>query len=184
MWGGKLVARVPHRIARAELDRLIGELREGLNSDLHRQRIFEDDQLLALARQVERRWLKDLQLPPYEVRFVARMRKRWASCTAIRGVSGKIHVSRALRGHPRWILEHILLHELIHLEIPNHGPRFRQLLERSPHGERADGYLEALEHHEQWGQWFCGLPEASHEKTTRPLSKRTGQFEIFGPGED
>jgi hypothetical protein len=50
-----------------------------------------------------------------------------------------------LRGHPVWVVEHILLHELIHLRVPNHGKRFQALMRRSKHSERAEGYLEALE---------------------------------------
>ena len=35
------------------------------------------------------------------------------------------------------LLEHLLLHELIHLLHPNHGPEFRRLMARSPLSERA-----------------------------------------------
>jgi len=185
MWGGRLIARVPRRIGRAEMDRLIGELRDGLNQDLWKHRVLEDEQLAELAATVAARWLEDLRLPPYQVRFVGRMRKRWASCTVVRGEGGTIHVSRLLRGHPRWVLEHILLHELIHLVVPNHGSRFQRLMARSPLGARADGYLEALEHQEQWGEWLCGegLPR-TETKSARPREARAGQIELFGSRED
>jgi predicted metal-dependent hydrolase len=154
MSGGKLVARVPRRIGRRELSQLLEELRGGMNADMARKQILDDGALAAAAELVRRRWLADLQLPPYGVCFAGRMRKRWASCSVDAGGQGSIRVSRLLRGHPRWLLEHLLLHELIHLRIANHGPRFQALLARSPYGPRADGYLEALEHREQWGRWL------------------------------
>ena len=38
----------------------------------------------------------------------------------------------------------VLLHELAHLLVPGHGPRFWRLLEAYPRTERAKGYLEGV----------------------------------------
>ena len=183
MSGGRLVARVPRRINQRELQELLQELRAGMNADLARKQIVDDAVLAAAAELVRARWLADLSLPPYGVRFAGRMRKRWASCSVDAHGVGTIRVSRLLRGHPRWLLEHLLLHELIHLRVANHGPRFQALLARSPHGARADGYLEALEHREQWGRWLeCmslePLADQAMDDDTAVTAKRTPQLEL------
>jgi hypothetical protein len=45
---------------------------------------------------------------------------------------------------PPWVIDYVLLHELAHLAVPGHGPRFWKLLEAYPRTERARGYLEGV----------------------------------------
>jgi hypothetical protein len=49
-------------------------------------------------------------------------------------VSGTIRISDQLRSVPVWVLDHVLLHELVHLVHHGHGPEFRQLADRHPTG--------------------------------------------------
>jgi hypothetical protein len=44
---------------------------------------------------------------------------------------------------PAWVLDWVLIHELAHLEVPDHGPRFKSLVDRYELAERATGYLMA-----------------------------------------
>jgi predicted metal-dependent hydrolase len=53
-------------------------------------------------------------------------RSRWASCSA----SGRISVNRSVLFLPRGLAEHVLWHELCHLEEMNHSPRFWRALDR------------------------------------------------------
>jgi len=143
---GQLRARVPLRISRKELDAILPELRQQLWENLARKRVFDRGRLSELAHELARSVLHDLELPPFTVAFSRRQRRRWGSCTHDPAQqAGSIRISEALRGHPTWVVEHILLHELIHLKIPDHGVRFSKLMRRSAHHDRAEGYLEALE---------------------------------------
>jgi hypothetical protein len=45
---------------------------------------------------------------------------------------------------PEYVVDYVLLHELAHLLVPGHGPRFWALLEAYPRTERARGYLEGV----------------------------------------
>jgi hypothetical protein len=38
----------------------------------------------------------------------------------------------------------VLIHELAHLEVADHGPRFQALVRRYELAERAEGYLIAM----------------------------------------
>jgi predicted metal-dependent hydrolase len=178
--GGKLVARVPRRIARAELESLLAHLRESLWAKLRRKSVFDDDALAARAKAVARRDLPDLDLPPYTVRFSSRQRRRWGSCTLEEG-RGRIRLTDRLIGHPAWVLDHVLLHELIHLVIPDHGEEFQRLLSRATNHERALGYLQALENVEQLGL----VPHESVARRLTPPTEREASLPLFaGLGDD
>jgi len=158
--GGRLRARVPRRIARNELERILPELRQRLCQDLANKRVFDEQKLMQLAQKIALRRLSELELPPFSVTFSKRQRRRWGSCTFDpHQKSGSIRISEALRGHPIWVVEHILLHELIHLRVPNHGARFAALMQRSAHPERAEGYLAALESLNVLGKAPCNVHE-------------------------
>jgi predicted metal-dependent hydrolase len=76
---------------------------------------------------------------PVSVRWVGNQAARWGSCTP---VDGTIRISDRVRGLPEYVLDYVLLHELAHLLVPNHGAKFWALLEAYPRTERARGYLE------------------------------------------
>ena len=73
------------------------------------------------------------------MRWANNQQERWGSCTP---ADGTIRISTRLRGLPAWVLDYVILHELAHLIVPKHGPRFWRLLEAYPRTERARGYLE------------------------------------------
>jgi hypothetical protein len=151
---GKLVARAPLRMPKDELQRMLAELRRDLWDSYRDSHCFGAGGLERCAANARDRWLSDIELPGFTVRFAGRMRKRWASCTApiAAGQGGSIRVCRVLEGHPNWVIEQLLLHELIHLIHPNHGRAFKILMGRSALEERAAGYLEALTGEGEWGR--------------------------------
>ena len=63
------------------------------------------------------------------------------SCTA---AERSIRISNRLASMPGWVLDSVLVHELAHLDEPNHGPRFKALVDRYQLTERAKGYLMAM----------------------------------------
>jgi predicted metal-dependent hydrolase len=147
---GRFVARVPARAAGPKLDATLGELRRQLWARLRRESVWTDDDLHDLAREVADAHLSDLDLPPWTTRFSRRQNKRWGSCT-FDGREGRVRISAHLIGHPRWVIAQVLLHELIHLVVHDHGPCFQALMQRSPDHDRGRGYLEALESVERLG---------------------------------
>lgn len=58
---------------------------------------------------------------------VRRMKTRWGSCTT---KTGAIRINLGLIHYPDSCLDYILLHELLHIRIPNHGPKFKALMTR------------------------------------------------------
>jgi len=56
-----------------------------------------------------------------------------------------IRISARLKKVPRWVLDYVILHELVHLHYPHHGPKFWQLVNHYPRTERARGFLQGME---------------------------------------
>lgn len=54
-------------------------------------------------------------------------RSRWGSCHTGRRA---ICLSLYLLLLPEWCIEHTVVHEMCHLLVPNHGPRFHALMDR------------------------------------------------------
>jgi len=75
---------------------------------------------LAMSAQ-DLRWLKTI--PEVSVR---QMRRQWGSCSP----AGRITLNTSLIHVPRECVDYVLLHELCHLKVHNHGRTFYQLLDR------------------------------------------------------
>jgi hypothetical protein len=45
---------------------------------------------------------------------------------------------------PEWVVDYVILHELVHLIVASHNAQFWALVGRYPKAERARGYLEGV----------------------------------------
>lgn len=68
-------------------------------------------------------WAAAIGTEPRRVQ-VQTMRTKWASCS----IAGTITLSRDLLLEDALFQEVVLVHELLHLLVPNHGPVFRSLM--------------------------------------------------------
>jgi predicted metal-dependent hydrolase len=76
-------------------------------------------------------WAARIRVRPSQVRLQS-MRRKWASCSR----EGVLSFSRDLLGEKRSFGEAVIVHELVHLRIRNHGRLFQSLI-RSYLGARA-----------------------------------------------
>lgn len=89
-----------------------------------------------------RRLAEEFGLPtPNSIKWVSNQNQRWGSCTID---TADIRISDRLVDVPPWVLDHVIIHELAHLVVPDHSPAFDELLARNPLSQRAIGYLMAL----------------------------------------
>lgn len=79
----------------------------------------------ALVRLRERvaYWTKRLNLQPRIVRLQP-MTRKWGSCSASRVVT----LATDLAAHPERFQDVVIVHELLHLRVRNHGKLFRSLM--------------------------------------------------------
>lgn len=68
-------------------------------------------------------WANRIGVRPTRIQVQA-MKTKWASCSA----SGAISFSADLLRERRTFGEAVIVHELLHLRVRNHGPVFRSLL--------------------------------------------------------
>jgi Protein of unknown function DUF45 len=137
---GVLELRVPAAMSVAERQEWAERMRARLERQVWRARPT-DGALERRAEALNRRYFGG-RLNWNSVAY-AEQTRRWGSCSTAVGV---IRIATRAAQLPAWVLDYLLVHELAHLEVPHHGPRFWVLVNRYPLTERARGYLIALDH--------------------------------------
>ena len=81
--------------------------------------------------------------------YVQQMKTKWGSCNPS---SGTIRLNTELAKKPKECIEYIVVHEMIHLIEPTHGPRFIALMDRfMPAWRETRELLNRLPaRHERW----------------------------------
>ncbi|MCZ7583330.1 MAG: M48 family metallopeptidase [Deltaproteobacteria bacterium] len=70
-----------------------------------------------------RRWADRINVKPKRVQ-VQSMTKKWASCSP----SGRLTFAADLLDQPASFREAVIVHELLHLIVPNHGKLFKSMM--------------------------------------------------------
>jgi Protein of unknown function DUF45 len=131
---GRLKVMVPFGLASDEEARLV----DGLVARVNRKVSSNEVDLARRAGDLARKYgLSE----PKSIEWSDRQKTRWGSCTP---AEGRIRISNRLASMPAWVLDSVLIHEMAHLEEPNHGPEFKALVGRYELSERARGYLMAM----------------------------------------
>ena len=76
----------------------------------------------ALRHRVEY-WKRRLRVRPRRVR-VQPMTRKWGSCST----SGTVTLAAALEDQDRGFQDFVIVHELLHLRVPNHGRLYKALM--------------------------------------------------------
>lgn len=69
-------------------------------------------------------WAERIGVAPREVQFRS-MRRKWASCSS----RGRLTFDRGLLVESAEFRAEVIVHELVHLKVPNHGVLFKQLVQ-------------------------------------------------------
>lgn len=77
-----------------------------------------------------RAWADRIGVEPTEV-HVRAMSRKWASCST----RGRLTFDIELLSRPMAFRTEVIVHELLHLKLPNHGPLFRTLARAYAHVE-------------------------------------------------
>ena len=135
--GERIIVLLPARMSRTEERHWIEVMTKRL-AERDQRHPRSDADLLARAVSLSERHLRGRAVPG-SVRWVTNQSSRWGSCTV---EDRTIRLSARLRSMPAYVIDYVLLHELAHLIVPDHGPRFWALLETYPRTERARGFLD------------------------------------------
>ncbi len=137
--GETLIVRAPVDISEQDLAESIARLRARIERK-REGRSLSDHELAARAQQLNREYFAG-RLRWQSIGWVTNQERRYGSCTPSHG---RIRISHRVAALPAWVQDYVIVHELAHLQAPNHGPGFWQMVNRYPRSERARGYLMAL----------------------------------------
>jgi predicted metal-dependent hydrolase len=140
---GRTVVLIPAAFSPAEERRWVAQMVAKLQTREERRRrsLGGDDELMTRARALSAAHLDGLA-EPASVRWVDNQNRRWGSCTP---ADRSIRLSSRLRSMPEYVVDYVLVHELVHLLEPGHDEAFWALVARYPRAERARGFLEGVE---------------------------------------
>lgn len=68
-------------------------------------------------------WASKIGVTPQRIQ-IQHMKKKWASCSS----SGRLYLSLELLNKEAAFREVVIVHELLHLRVPNHGKLFKSLM--------------------------------------------------------
>jgi predicted metal-dependent hydrolase len=140
--GGRVVVLIPAQFTRAQEREWVDKMLDRLAARDGRAR-RTDAELTVRAIRLANRYLSDhpCAATPASVRWVANQNGRWGSCTP---VDATIRISDRISEMPDWVIDYVILHELVHLVVASHNAQFWTLVNRYPKAERARGYLEGV----------------------------------------
>jgi predicted metal-dependent hydrolase len=139
--GDTVVVSVPAAMSVAEERRWTEKMVERLRRQRLKRELNRDRSLQQRAEELNRRYFGG-RLRWSSIEYVADQQRRLGSCTAS---TGAIRISHRLAGVPEWVRDYVIVHELAHLEYPNHSKTFHAAVGRYRLAERARGYLMALD---------------------------------------
>lgn len=137
---GAIVIQVPARLSNSKIQEVIPEMVEKILSREAREKM-SDKALFDRATELLNQYLPEFRVRPVSVVWRS-MSERWGSCTTL---DRTIRISDRLNGAPDYVVDYLLVHELIHLEIPDHSGEFEKLLARFERSELANAYLDGYE---------------------------------------
>lgn len=137
---GKTIIVAPVRMSNKEVQHYAAELIAELNA--HDERNASQESLEIRARHLATTYL-DVDVfafsePAVSIRWVTNQNSRWGSCSP---VERDIRISHRLQGMPQYVIDAVLLHELIHLLVADHSPKFYAYLEKYTEYATAKEYL-------------------------------------------
>lgn len=139
MDGDRVVLLMPAGLSQEQEQRHVVDLLTRLRGTRQRRRLQRED-LMGRSRRLSQDHL-DGRARPSTVRWVTNQGSRWGSCST----SGRsIRISSELEGMPEFVVDAVLVHELAHLLVPHHGPRFTELVRRYPRYEEAQAFLRGV----------------------------------------
>ena len=72
-------------------------------------------------------------------------RTRWGSCTGLKNISISLYIMRL----PLHLIDYVLLHELCHTVVPNHGKNFYALMDKVTKGKTTE-YQKEMRAYKPW----------------------------------
>lgn len=138
---GKIEVRVPARLSKQEEEKAVADIVAKVMKKTAAS-VKTDNELRRRAENLNAKYLAN-NATVGSIRWVTNQNKRWGSCTT---ATGDIRISHRLQEVPDYVLDSVIIHELVHTFIhTGHSAEFWEWADRAPKAERAKGFLEAFQ---------------------------------------
>ncbi len=135
--GNKLLVYMPVGLSEKEESELIQKMKTKVENKRTRKALNGDDYLEKRANEFNKKYF-DGKLVINSIKYVTNQNTRRGSCTPARG---SIRISHELAEMPKWVLDYVIMHEIAHLEHPDHSRKFWNKVNEYKYTERARGFL-------------------------------------------
>lgn len=138
---GKIQVRVPATLSMQEEEKAVADIVARVMKK-NATSAQTDEELTRRAEYLNTKYLAG-KATVGSIRWVTNQSKRWGSCTI---ATGDIRISHRLQDVPDYVLDSVIIHELVHTFIhTGHSQEFWEWADRAPKAERAKGFLEAFQ---------------------------------------
>ncbi len=139
MVGDTLVVYLPLGMHREEERKLIEDMKQKLEKKKLKKHINKDDYLKKRFDEFNNKYFQG-RLKVNSIEFVTNQERKNGSCTP---ANCTIRLSHKLLDMPKWVLDYVIMHEMTHLEHPDHSKAFWGKVGEFKYTERARGFLIA-----------------------------------------
>ncbi len=143
---GSILLRVPPRLRRREIQRLLRDIQAEMERSAARDRRRTDEALAQRAREINRKYFGG-EVPWRAIRWVSNMKQRLGSVSLGGTTYGHIRLSDQMRHWPRWVVDYVIVHEFVHLLLPEEGHSARfwaRVRQAYPRTDEARGFVKGF----------------------------------------
>jgi predicted metal-dependent hydrolase len=139
MVGQTLQVYLPLGMKPDEERKIIEKMKEKIEKKKHKKQINNDDYLITKFNEFNIKYFQG-KLKVNSLEFVTNQTRVNGSCTPN---NCTIRLSHKLLEMPKWVLDYVIMHEMTHLQYPNHSKSFWAKVGEYKYTERARGFLIA-----------------------------------------
>ncbi|MCX5697240.1 MAG: M48 family metallopeptidase [Candidatus Omnitrophica bacterium] len=135
-----LIVRAPESISESRLQKVITELKARIERKHLKDELNKSEDLAHRAKELSAQYFEN-KLSINSIEYVTDQNSKFGCCNYR---TGCIRISHRISAMPQWVRDYVIIHELAHLEVPDHSKVFWDTVNRYKLAERARGYLIAV----------------------------------------
>lgn len=135
-----LIVRAPEYIPESRLQKVIAELKTRIERKQLTEELNKSENLVQRAKEFNLQYFEN-KLTINSIEYVTDQNSKFGCCNYR---TGCIRISHRISAMPQWVRNYVIIHELAHLVVPDHGKAFWEIVNRYKLAERARGYLIAI----------------------------------------
>ncbi len=134
-----LIVRAPESIGESRLQKVVAEFKSRIERKQLKVELNKHENLAQRASEFNLRYFEN-KLNINSIEYVTNQHSKFGCCNYR---TGCIRISHRISTMPQWVRDYVIIHELAHLVVPDHGQAFWDIVNHYKLAERARGFLMA-----------------------------------------